>query len=151
MNVFGIDPGPDRSAYLQLIDGEIVDYDIEENSVLLSLLRSISPSTNFHLAIEGIASYGMPVGKETFETCYFIGKCLEAFKGPSTIVLRRDIKIYFCGSMKAKDANIRQAVLDKYGGKEKAIGKKSNPGPLYGIKSHLWPALALALFFSHTK
>jgi hypothetical protein len=48
----------------------------------------------------------------------------------------------------AKDANIRQAILDRFGGKEKAIGKKANPGPLYGVKSHLWSALAVALYIS---
>jgi len=48
--------------------------------------------------------------------------------------------------MRAKDANIRQALIDRYGpGKDKAIGQKKTPGPLYGFKSHEWAALAVAV------
>ena len=48
--------------------------------------------------------------------------------------------------MRAKDSNIRQALLDLYGGdKRKAIGIKAEPGPLYGIKSHMWAALGVAV------
>jgi hypothetical protein len=42
--------------------------------------------------------------------------------------------------MRAKDANIRQALIDKLG----AVGTKKAPGPLYGISGHLWAALAVA-------
>jgi hypothetical protein len=49
--------------------------------------------------------------------------------------------------MKAKDANIRQALIDIYGGNDKAIGNKKTPGPLYGIKGDLWAALAVAVTF----
>lgn len=62
-------------------------------------------------------------------------------------IFRRDIKLHLCNSVRAKDANIRQALIDRYGGKEKAIGKKKSPGPLYGIKSHMWAALALAVTY----
>jgi hypothetical protein len=59
-------------------------------------------------------------------------------------VYRRDVKLHICGSQRAKDANIRQALIDCYGGKVEAIGKKKAPGPLYGISSHAWSALAVA-------
>jgi hypothetical protein len=52
--------------------------------------------------------------------------------------------------MRAKDANVRQAILDRFGGKDKAIGKKGCYGPLRSIKSHLWSALAIALFVQDT-
>jgi len=46
------------------------------------------------------------------------------------------------------DSTIRQAMLDRYGpGREKAIGKKKSPGPLYGIRKDEWQALALAVTF----
>ncbi|WP_230687708.1 hypothetical protein, partial [Streptococcus pneumoniae] len=50
------------------------------------------------------------------------------------------VKIWLCGTMRAKDANIAQALRDKHG----EVGTKKNPGKLYGIKSHLWSALAIA-------
>ncbi len=31
------------------------------------------------------------------------------------------------------------------GTKEAAIGKKASPGPLYGVSSHAWQALAVAV------
>ena len=35
--------------------------------------------------------------------------------------------------------------VDLFGGKEAAVGTKKAPGPLHGVKSHLWSALALAV------
>ena len=53
----------------------------------------------------------------------------------------------FCNSAAAKDTNIRQALIDHYGGsKAEAIGVKAKPGPLYGIKADEWSALAIALY-----
>jgi hypothetical protein len=53
------------------------------------------------------------------------------------------VKLALCGSLKAKDANIRKALIDRYGGP--ACVKKG--GQLAGIKSHLWAALALAVTY----
>ena len=54
--------------------------------------------------------------------------------------------MHLCGSAKAKDSNIRQAIIDRYGGDPKrCIGTKKAPGPLYGISADQWAALALAL------
>ena len=50
-----------------------------------------------------------------------------------------------CNSMRAKDANVRQAILDRFGGKAAAIGRKRQPGPLYGIAGDLWAALAVGI------
>jgi hypothetical protein len=46
--------------------------------------------------------------------------------------------------MKAKDANIRQALIDKIGPQ----GTKKDPGPTYGISKDVWSALAIAV--THT-
>ena len=104
-------------------------------------------------AIEMIASYGMAVGKEVFETCLWIGRFIETLQTCVSIdtkrVYRKDVKMHLCQSMKAKDANIRQALLDRFqasgGGKTPQIGTKALPGPLYGVKSHLWAALGVAV------
>ena len=99
-----------------------------------------------NLAVEMIASYGMPVGREVFETCVFIGRLLQQWyqtHPPSTaqLVYRKDVKMHLCGSPRAKDAHIRQALLDKLG----PVGTKKEKGPLYGVKSHAWAALAVAV------
>jgi hypothetical protein len=62
-----------------------------------------------------------------------------------TLMVRRDVKMHICGQMKAKDSNIRAALIDRFGGKERAIGRKASPGPLFGITADRWAALALAI------
>lgn len=102
-----------------------------------------------HLAIEMVASYGMAVGVEVFETCLWIGRFIQASGRPWHQVYRKDVKLHLCGFTTAKDANIRQALIDRFGpGKEKAVGYKKTPGPLYGITADLWQALAVGVTFS---
>ncbi|MBV8782506.1 MAG: hypothetical protein JO353_14005, partial [Phycisphaerae bacterium] len=50
---------------------------------------------------------------------------------------------------RAKDGNIRQALIDRFGPtKERAIGKKKSPGPLYGMSGDCWSALAVAVTYA---
>jgi len=94
----------------------------------------------------------MAVGAEVFQTCVEIGRFREAagrHTGEENIqlVFRKDVKIQLCQSMRAKDANIRQSLLDRFG----PVGTKKVPGPLFGVKSHIWSALAVAVIASETK
>ncbi len=78
------------------------------------------------LVIEMIASYGMPVGKEVFDTCVCIGRFKEIalLKNKEVkYIYRKDEKMNICNSMKAKDSNIRQALIDRFG----IVGTKKNP------------------------
>lgn len=72
-----------------------------------------------------IASYGMPVGKEVFDTCVWIGRFQQiALPNADTkFIYRKDEKMNICHSMKAKDSNIRQALIDRFG----EVGTKKNP------------------------
>lgn len=60
---------------------------------------------------------------------------------------RRAVKLALCGDSRAKDANIRQALIDRFGGSA-AIGRKAAPGPLYGISRDVWSALAIAVTYT---
>lgn len=95
------------------------------------------------LAIEMVASYGMPVGREVFETVRWIGRFQQAWSEPEAVklVYRQDVKLHLCKSVRAKDANIWQALKDRFG----EPGTAKNPGKLYGVKSHARAALAVAL------
>lgn len=140
MIVLAIDPGTTQSAYV-LFDGRrVLGGDIVQNDRLRTLLRDEEIGRHDVVACEMVASYGMAVGATVFETCVWIGRFIEASKRPVRLVFRKDVKMHLCHSMRAKDANIRQALLDKHGG----VGTKKSPGPLYGIRSHLWAALAVA-------
>ena len=137
--ILAIDPGNEHSGYVILDeDGSVFRAEIVSNENLLTLLKNGMDADL--CAIEMIASYGMPVGKEVFETCVWIGRFKERCSMPVHTVYRKDIKLHLCGHPRAKDSNIRQALIDKLG----QPGTKKNPGKTYGIKSHLWAALAVA-------
>lgn len=148
--IAAIDPGTTHSGWVIYADGSPLASGVSENGDLLSDFTFHSEKADL-IAIEMIASYGMAVGAEVFETCLWIGRFMQAL-GPHKVrlVYRKEVKSHLCGSQKAKDANIRQALIDRWGGKAEAIGNIKKPGPLYGIKSHAWPALAVAVTAAET-
>lgn len=147
--ILAIDPGNERSAWCEFEDGELSEVGTENNDGVLDWLRTGVTIKGATLCVEMIASYGMPVGREVFDTCLWIGRFMEAWEargGHVQLVYRKDVKMHLCGDMRAKDANIRQALIDMYGpGKDKAIGTKKSPGPLYGVHGDEWAALAVAV------
>jgi len=137
MRILAIDPGPEMSAFVVWDGTRVHERNYVDNPVMLPYLAL--PNFFDLLAIEKIESYGMAVGASTFDTCYWIGRFdpLSA----ALLVPRREIKLHLCHSARAKDANVRQALIDRFG----KPGTKKSPGPLYGIASHLWSALAVAV------
>ena len=142
MTLLALDPGTYKTAWLVLEDGTIRSHGIDDNETVLAMLSQslFKPRPDFVVA-EMIAAYGMAVGKEVFETCVWIGRFMEAAQCPFHRTFRKDVKLHLCGTMRAKDANIRQALLDRLGPQ----GTKKEQGPTYGIKSHEWAALAVAI------
>ncbi len=139
MKILAIDPGTTESAYV-LWDGEaVLAVGIVPNR---EIICQFTPEVD-KLAVEMIASYGMAVGREVFETCVWIGRFLEAWGNESTSVRipRLEVKNHLCHSANAKDANVRQALIDRFG----APGTRKAPGRLYGVTSHAWAALAVAV------
>lgn len=147
VKVVAIDPGYKRSAVVVLEHGAPIYALLEENDFVLSWLSSAEQRGP--LVIEQIESMGMSVGKEVFETVFWSGRFADRWSGrglPFDRVTRRTVKLHLCGTSRAKDPNVRQALIDRFGpGKEAAIGLKKSPGPLYGFKSDLWAALAVAV------
>jgi hypothetical protein len=145
--ILAIDPGPTESGYalFNVRHQEVVETGIKSNYDLKQLCNDAGKHIYKPvLAVEMIACYGMPVGAETFETCLWIGRFEEAFnpKKESLRCYRKEIKQHLCGTTKAKDPNIRQALIDRLG----KPGTKKSPGPTYGITSHMWSALAVAVY-----
>lgn len=137
--ILAIDPGTTESGWVLFENNKVLISGKSPNLEVRAIIRSQNESCD--VAIEMIASYGMPVGKEVFETCVWIGRFIENCKVPVKLVYRKDVKIYLCGSMKAKDGNIRQAIIDKLGKQ----GTKKEPGPTYGVSGDAWNALAVAI------
>lgn len=150
MTILAIDPGTKESGWcLYREDGIVLESGVKPNEIMLLEIRH---SYADHLAIERVASYGMSVGREVFETCEWVGEFRGMWrtKGKEAqLFYRKDVKLHLCGTVKAKDSNIRQALIDMFpatgGGKTPQIGTKAKPGPLYGVSSHAWPALAVAV------
>lgn len=150
--IIGIDPGPEQSGYMVLYNGMPKEKGKVDNAVLKAEFGQWH-GPDVQMAIEMIASYGMPVGREVFETVFWIGRFWEAAERNNLDcrkVYRKDIKLWLCNSLRAKDANVQQALLDKFertgGGKIPQIGTKSKPGPLYGVAGDVWSALAVAMY-----
>jgi hypothetical protein len=148
--IISIDPGPTESAILAYSGHHVAEWGKEPNDVILGTLRRYR-DPELLLAIEMVASFGMAVGRDVFQTCVWIGRFIERWDGEYRLVYRREVKQHLCRSDKAKDSNIRQALIDRFGGsKEAAIGKKTSRGPLYGLAGDGWSALAVAVTADET-
>jgi hypothetical protein len=149
--ILAIDPGNEFSAFTLYKQRKILNTKKLPNAELIELIKTFYFDVG---AIEMVASYGMAVGKTVFETCVWIGRFeqviadmgLEVHK-----VYRKDVKMHLCGSNRAKDSNIRQAILDSYpatgGGSTPQVGTKKEPGPLYGVSKDMWASLGVAITF----
>lgn len=146
MKILAIDPGTTETAFTVYDGVSLLHFGKHMNEIFE---RGGMPKMKEHgidlVLIEGIASYGMPVGASTFETCYFIGrlcKTCEYLDLKYKIIYRKDIKMHFCNSMKAKDGNISQALRDRFGEK----GTKANPGFFFGVSADVWSSTAIAIY-----
>lgn len=144
--ILAIDPGNEQSAWC-LLDSKTlkpINFSKDKNRMVDVTIR-FAPSDV--VVIERIASYGMAVGKEVFETCEWVGRfscTAESCRIPVAYVYRKDEKLNLCGTTKAKDANIRQALIDRFG----PVGTKKNPGWFYGVSKDVWSAIAVAVTYA---
>ena len=156
--ILAIDPGNVESGYALLdINLKPIEKGKVKNEILLEDIKMDrfwydSPKDEEdHIAIEMIASYGMPVGVEVFETCVWIGRFIQAIGNglEPRFIYRKDEKMNLCGSMKANDATIKQALVDRFARGQKNYGKgtKKAPGWFYGFSKDMWAAYAVAVTY----
>lgn len=143
MTIFAIDPGPTTSG--------VVWYDTDERRVVTSYgdmpneiaLSSVRDGDFDLLGCESIEAMYAHVGKETIRTIRFTGRIEEAghtIGKPACLLSPQEVKKHVCKTADAKDPAVRQALIDLLG----APGRKSEPGPTYGVSKHAWRALAVA-------
>jgi hypothetical protein len=145
--LLALDPGTDRTAWiaLDLSSRRPLGFGIEPNDELLGRLRRGGRAFDL-VVIEKVESFGMAVGAEVFETVFWSGRFAEAVDPtPVERIGRKTVKVALCGDPRAKDPNVRQALIDRYGGKASAIGTKASPGPLHGVAKDVWAALAVGV------
>lgn len=149
--ILGIDPGTYSSGWA-LYDprtGRVEGSGELPNDALEVWLEQPSVLRPPVVAFEMIGHYGtgMSVGAETYHTVLWIGRWLKVCElaGVEAVLLRRQsIKAELCGTARAKDANVTQALRDLLGPK----GTKKAPGPTFGVSGHAWQALAVAVAYS---
>lgn len=147
--IVGIDPGSEQSAYAVIdLKGQPVRHGLVPNEDLAD--AALPPNFDARVYIEWLSNQGQAVGATTFDTARWIGRFEQQFLDRGfdpTLVPRRDIKLWFLGQPNGRDSQITNAVCDRYGGSLAAAkGVKRAKGPCYGMRSHIWQALAVALY-----
>jgi hypothetical protein len=180
VDTLAIDPGPVHSGWMLLQSTEPREWGYLSNDMLIQKVRG-----NHNLVIEDMSHFGpnIRVGRDVFETCKWMGRFEQQSGHKAIYILRQTIKTHITGMATATDANVRLALIDKYGGEREAVGGSKckscggkgwngrgrpacedchhwsddegcgyevHPGPLFGIKSHEWSALALGLTYLET-
>ncbi len=153
MTILALDPGSEVTGWVlfdEVADREgrkpILDHGIDSNEATIHLLRAHIGIAKF--VTEFMEPSHLPVSREAFETVFWTGRFAEALMPtPLERIARREVKLHLLGQLRgANDAAIRAALVARYGTlAAPAIGTKRAPGPLYGIRSHEWAALAVAV------
>ena len=121
--LLGIDPGTTQSGWAVLDAGRVKESGVSPNAHLLERIRVLGGyiRAGLHapmkLAVERFEARGMPIGDESVETLLWTGRFIQAWHDPEAVirVKRSAVKLHLCGSNRAKDANVRQALIDKMG------------------------------------
>ena len=150
MLIFAIDPGSTESAYCMLSQDAVPRlFAKAPNEDVAKILRTYAPNLTA-VVIERVASYGMPVGREVFDTCEWIGRYTQVAQDLNRnvdYVLRQEEKLAICKSPKANDATIRKALIDRFAAHDFTNGKgtKKNPDFFYGFKADVWSAYSVGI------
>lgn len=148
MYIIAIDPGNEQSAYCIMEGCRPRQFGKVDNDALRELLINETRVSHYSaVVIEKVASYGMAVGQEVFDTCIWIGRFTEAAQCRVEYVYRMDEKIAICHDSKARDSNIRQALIDRFAAFDKKNGKgtKKNHDWFYGFKADIWSSYAVGI------
>lgn len=159
MNIFAIDPGNTYSA-LAVIDRDTLrplETCILENSVMLWKLAQTPLQASDRAVIEKVASYGMAVGETVFETVFWTGRFYEVLSRRLTLppdrLPRMEEKMHICHDSRAKDTNIRRALIDRFAEHDFRSGRGTvkNPDFFFGFKKDIWAAYAVGLTYIETR
>lgn len=155
--LLAIDPGNTESAFVIIgEERQPIHFQKKDNNALLDDMFDwpnwIGPCD---VVIEMVASYGMAVGADVFETCVWIGRFFQLWHHRGykpQLIKRHPVKLHHCHSAKAKDSNITQALVDRFtpGQPNHGKGTKANPGWFYGFSKDVWQAYALAVYAMDT-
>ena len=136
MIIIGIDPGSTHSGICMVANlgdiskPNIMRADKVANADLMHMLET-DWLTSSHIAIEGFACQGRPVGDSSIQTMYFIGRILQKAEDRGiliTVYKRREYGQWITAGGKLNDATLRSGLESIYG----ASSKKADP--LYPLR-----------------
>ena len=143
MEILSIDVGTTEAGFC-LIDMNTykpIRFGKISNEELLQIVKK----ENYDVLIyEEFQSYGMPIGISTITSITWNGRYIQSAldrEKKVDYIYRKEEKMNLCGTMKAKDSNIRQALIDRFG----EVGTKKNQGWFYGFKNDVWAAYAVGI------
>ena len=153
MIIYGIDPGPTASG--------VAVYDTQARRLLHSNKAASLGEVRLEMqllnlkhqdlwvAIERMQSYGI-AGGSLLQTSEIVGRVQEmahTLEIPHSLHYRREVLRALDVTGKGnRDSLVMNRLIEMHGGtKRAAVGLKKEPGPLYGISSHAWAALAVAI------
>lgn len=147
MVVIGIDPGPESSAYVAWDGENVVVHGEMDNRLLLCAMPDglyVGPIPSV-IAIEQIRGFGVLAGDKLFDTCFWTGRFVQAWgENVCRLVPRKKVIAHLCGTgARGNDRFVREALIARIG----EPGTKKAPGATYGISSHRWSALAVAVTY----
>lgn len=149
--ILAIDPGNKMSAFCVVDERtyEPLYHDKVDNEELMALVDGL-PVTYYNAIIERVACYSMPVGREVFDTCEWIGRYTQMLveRGHNVeYIYRLEEKNFICHSAKSNDSNIRHALIERFAKHDLKNGKgtKDNPDWFFGFKADEWAAYAVAV------
>lgn len=139
-NYIGIDTGEKKTAFAVYSPKKqkIIDKDIVNNDLVFEAIKK--HKENSLVGIELIECFGFVVGRSVFETAVWTGRFLQFFVSENINyirVYRRDYKLHFCNSLKARDSNVKANLETIFRNKKNFFD---------GVKKDIWQALAIALY-----
>lgn len=166
VSVLAIDPGPLTCGVVILdrVEGSVprirhASAEVSTDSVMG--LIDVNVPLGMPVVIEHLSCYGVDFSAVLRDTALISGefrlRCRQLGR-EATFITRPDVKLHVTQSRKTKDKDIRDALIEKWGGEVAAMGYQKIPGskqrtpkgPLYDISSHAWAALALGVTFLET-
>ena len=159
--VISIDPGSENSAILtyDLMTHSVTPIGILPNMEVLDQIRFLRETrigAEDVLVVEDTKAYTLPrksgagrfFPEQVRVATFWAGRFVECWCGPYVLMDRRQVKRILTGQTTVGDPEVWDALLDRFGGsRERAVGRKKEPGPLYGVTADLRAALAVAVAY----
>lgn len=130
--IYGIDPGPERSGMIVLLDGRVVEAGYHENEELILAIAQIASPGFFNFpgprfAIEDVEPTSVPFGNILRNTTFWLGRFVQAtHRRPVALVRPSKIRPTLCGGavQGVTRTHVKSALVDEFGGDPDAFGGK---------------------------